>query len=156
MSQSKATPKGFEPLRAEPNGFLVHLLSHSDKVSVARSLALSRFLPEKCQLPLDYRHSRSLRPRPQTTSRNTNHSYRNKTWVQCRSAFPRNYTREELEEIKLPTTRGPVAQWIRHRPTEPGIVGSSPTRIICVHLCSLMPPLQKRLQGGRRSLCVEF
>ena len=29
----KATPKGFEPLRAEPSGFLVHLLSHSDKVS---------------------------------------------------------------------------------------------------------------------------
>ena len=28
-----ATPRGFEPLRAEPNGFLVHLLSHSDKVS---------------------------------------------------------------------------------------------------------------------------
>jgi hypothetical protein len=27
------TPKGFEPLRAEPNGFLVHLLNHSDKVS---------------------------------------------------------------------------------------------------------------------------
>ena len=25
---------------------------------------------------------------------------------------------------------GPVAQWIRHRPTELGIVGSSPTRII--------------------------
>ena len=30
---------------------------------------------------------------------------------------------------------GPVAQWIRHRPTEPGIVGSSPTRII---LCGLL------------------
>ena len=29
----QATPKGFEPLRAEPNGFLVHLLSHSDTVS---------------------------------------------------------------------------------------------------------------------------
>ena len=29
-----STPKGFEPLRAEPNGFLVHLLSHSDTVSV--------------------------------------------------------------------------------------------------------------------------
>ena len=27
------TPKGFEPLRAEPNGFLVHLLNHSDTVS---------------------------------------------------------------------------------------------------------------------------
>ena len=25
---------------------------------------------------------------------------------------------------------GPVAQWIRHRPTEPGIVGSSPTGVI--------------------------
>ena len=24
---------GFEPLRAEPNGFLVHLLNHSDTVS---------------------------------------------------------------------------------------------------------------------------
>ena len=29
-----------------------------------------------------------------------------------------------------PMPSGPVAQWIRHRPTEPGIVGSSPTRII--------------------------
>ena len=28
-----ATPKGFEPLRAEPNGFLVHLHRHSDTVS---------------------------------------------------------------------------------------------------------------------------
>ena len=27
------TPKGFEPLWAEPNGFLVHLLNHSDTVS---------------------------------------------------------------------------------------------------------------------------
>ena len=30
---TKTTPRGFEPLRAEPNGFLVHLLSHSDTVS---------------------------------------------------------------------------------------------------------------------------
>ena len=30
----KATPRGFEPLRAEPNGFLVHHLSHSVTVSV--------------------------------------------------------------------------------------------------------------------------
>ena len=27
------TPRGFEPLRAEPNGFRVHLLNHSDTVS---------------------------------------------------------------------------------------------------------------------------
>ena len=33
-----STPKGFEPLRAEPNGFLVHLLSHSDAVSSAGAL----------------------------------------------------------------------------------------------------------------------
>ena len=26
--------------------------------------------------------------------------------------------------------RGPVAQWIRHRPTEPGIAGSSPAGVI--------------------------
>ena len=33
-----STPKGFEPLRAEPNGFLVHLLSHPDTVSSAGDL----------------------------------------------------------------------------------------------------------------------
>ena len=31
LDERKATPRGFEPLRAEPNGFRVHLLSHSDK-----------------------------------------------------------------------------------------------------------------------------
>ena len=30
----RTTPRGFEPLRAEPSGFLVHLLNHSDTVSV--------------------------------------------------------------------------------------------------------------------------
>ena len=30
---ARATPRGFEPLRAEPNGFRVHLLSRSDTVS---------------------------------------------------------------------------------------------------------------------------
>ena len=29
----KATARGFEPLRAEPNGFRVHLLSRSDTLS---------------------------------------------------------------------------------------------------------------------------
>ena len=33
----KTTPVGFEPTRAEPNGFLVHLLNHSDTVSAHRS-----------------------------------------------------------------------------------------------------------------------
>ena len=31
--ESHTTPRGFEPLRAEPNGFRVHLLSRSDTVS---------------------------------------------------------------------------------------------------------------------------
>ena len=30
---TKTTPRGFEPLRAEPNGFLVHLLDRTDTVS---------------------------------------------------------------------------------------------------------------------------
>ena len=34
----KATPRGFEPLRAEPNGFRVHLLNRSDTVSLLRTV----------------------------------------------------------------------------------------------------------------------
>eukprot|EP00971_Amphidinium_carterae_P230622 4577052-Amphidinium_carterae.1 len=32
---SQSTARGFEPLRAEPNGFLVHLVGHSDTLSHA-------------------------------------------------------------------------------------------------------------------------
>ena len=38
--QSQSTPKGFEPLRAEPNGFLVHHLSHSVTVSMKSCIGL--------------------------------------------------------------------------------------------------------------------
>ena len=34
LSSGKTTPKRFEPLRAEPNGYLVHHLSHSVTVSL--------------------------------------------------------------------------------------------------------------------------
>ena len=34
MGGDTSTPRGFEPLRAEPNGFLVHHLSHSVTVSL--------------------------------------------------------------------------------------------------------------------------
>ena len=37
------TPNGFEPLRAEPNGFLVHLLSHSDTVSYCAAKPATSF-----------------------------------------------------------------------------------------------------------------
>ena len=33
---TKATARGFEPLRAEPNGFLVHHLNHSVTLSLVR------------------------------------------------------------------------------------------------------------------------
>ena len=32
-------------------------------------------------------------------------------------------------DVTLMYTIGPVAQWIRHRPTEPGIAGSSPAGV---------------------------
>ena len=47
FSAENATPRGFEPLRAEPNGFLVHHLSHSVTVSltvrIAKTLIRSMF-----------------------------------------------------------------------------------------------------------------
>ena len=36
--------------------------------------------------------------------------------------------------LDWPTPTGPVAQWIRHRPTEPGIAGSSPAGVIFMHV----------------------
>ena len=33
---------------------------------------------------------------------------------------------------KLPFSAGPVAQWIRHRPSEPGIAGYSPAGVIAI------------------------
>ena len=43
LSTLQSTPRGFEPLRAEPNGFRVHLLSRSDTVSSACTLQSSLF-----------------------------------------------------------------------------------------------------------------
>ena len=40
--RNKTTPRGFEPLRAEPNGFRVHLLSRSDTVSCSQYAQLPR------------------------------------------------------------------------------------------------------------------
>jgi hypothetical protein len=37
-AKKKATPRGFEPLRAEPNGFRVHPLSRSDSMSCDATL----------------------------------------------------------------------------------------------------------------------
>ena len=42
VRRCKATPRGFEPLRAEPNGFRVHLLNRSDTVSMTPALLFFR------------------------------------------------------------------------------------------------------------------
>ena len=55
---------------------------------------------------------------------------------------------------------GPVAQWIRHRPTEPGIAGSSPAGVIFasqqyyLHACSRQTrPAQPKRHRGDLSPC---
>ena len=42
-------------------------------------------------------------------------------------------SRDQIRRMRL-RYEGPVAQWIRHRSTEPEIVGSSPTRVIFGYL----------------------
>ena len=52
---------------------------------------------------------------------------------QCRCFLLANFV-----ETAYPRVSGPVAQWIRHRPTEPGIAGSSPAGVILpTHLAVL-------------------
>jgi hypothetical protein len=47
---------------------------------------------------------------------------------------------------------GPVAQWIRHRPTEPGIAGSSPAGVIFAAAVN-----EKEIAELKRNLsCVPF
>ena len=40
--------------------------------------------------------------------------------------------RTMLQNVQSSWSVGPVAQWIRHRPTEPGIAGSSPAGVIVI------------------------
>ena len=49
----KTTARGFEPLRAEPNGFLFHHLNHSATLSQTRSETGSRAHPDLNQGPAD-------------------------------------------------------------------------------------------------------
>ena len=48
-----------------------------------------------------------------------------------------------------------MAQWIRHRPTEPGIAGSSPAGVImleCWHPCNARSPSHQVLTVGPRAI----
>ena len=49
---------------------------------------------------------------------------------QMSSVFDDTSSSSEREPLRRSDPGGPVAQWIRHRSTEPEIVGSSPTRVI--------------------------
>ena len=53
------------------------------------------------------------------------------------------------------STIGPVAQWIRHRPTEPGIAGSSPAGVICVGMCLVFRDNEFNL-NGQMGLCTKW
>ena len=50
---------------------------------------------------------------------------------------------------------GPVAQWIRHRPTEPGIAGSSPAGVIILGRNALLL-LQRALMAGPDSAPIAW
>lgn len=67
------TARGFEPLRAEPNGFRVHLLNRSDTVSVTTFLAgeINDFLIKICKCLGRRRHAAKLWAT--TTHRNLNY-----------------------------------------------------------------------------------
>jgi hypothetical protein len=49
-------------------------------------------------------------------------------------------------------TTGPVAQWIRHRPTEPGIAGSSPAGVTLSADARCEDPTKRRRRGRPRRI----
>ena len=44
----------------------------------------------------------------------------------------------------ISSVNGPVAQWIRHRPTEPGIAGSSPAGVNCIGKSAKKKPCEPK------------
>ena len=52
------------------------------------------------------------------------------------------------ELVRGSRVNGPVAQWIRHRPTEPGIAGSSPAGVNCIGKPAKKKP-QVRVKCGK-------
>ena len=71
----------------------------------------------------------------------------------------RCYCRRRIPVIaprKGDSITGPVAQWIRHRPTEPGIAGSSPAGVICQGVACFCFALSRDLgkcDPGRTRTC---
>ena len=51
-TNNNSTPRGFEPLRAEPNGFLVHHLNHS--VTVSRRVLRHEYSPKHTHICMQH------------------------------------------------------------------------------------------------------
>ena len=127
--QSNATPKptpvGFEPTRGDPIGLAGRRLNHSAKVSLTRSAQ-----PHGAHT---HTHARTH------THHRTQHGHRRATQRkrktdqldQGTNMHTANTHADATHQWALQMASGPVAQWIRHRPTEPGIAGSSPAGVIC-------------------------
>ena len=121
----KPTPVGFEPTRGDPIGLAGRRLNHSAKVSLTRSAQ-----PHGAHT---HTHARTH------THHRTQHGHRRATQRkrktdqldQGTNMHTANTHADATHQWALQMASGPVAQWIRHRPTEPGIAGSSPAGVIC-------------------------
>ena len=63
----------------------------------------------------------------------------------CSKPWPRQKHKSMLRFL----ASGPVAQWIRHRPAEPGIAGSSPAGVISISAGRIHSPAELSLAPGR-------
>ena len=105
------------------------------------------WVQNKAQLPVYFKLRFVSSPGPigpaQVRIRYPSYSYQRQMQSHTRNA---QYRQSQLlmqgytqVSVLLTTPSGPVAQWIRHRPSEPGIAGSSPARVIWVSISSLSP-----------------
>jgi hypothetical protein len=129
------TARGFEPLRAEPNGFLVHHLNHSVTLSLASSsiFIISGLLSLGCRRIKSFFEGRESGFPCIVVRSHRGQTYQGAAQSPCADKLrllPKRFG--EFLNIS-PLLIGPVAQWIRHRPTEPGIAGSSPAGVILWH-----------------------
>ena len=128
----KTTARGFEPLRAEPNGFLVHHLNHSVTLSLASSsiCIILGLLSLGCRRIKSFFEGRESESRCIVVCSHRGQTYQGATQSPCADKL-RLLSKRFGEFLNIsPLLIGPVAQWIRHRPTEPGIAGSSPAGVI--------------------------
>ena len=82
----------------------------------------------------------NTQPHFTTRNRATSHQTTQRTQTKSHPCALDTNTSTHETNASQQLTSGPVAQWIRHRPTEPGIAGSSPAGVICASRCLPNPP----------------